>query len=124
MTELPVLIDRTYADFAGDARARIPSLSPDWTDHNPSDPGIAVVRLFSYPGWRARVNGDAVAIESWSNTCVVAIPVPAGKSQLEVTFCRTPDRTVGALLSISAAILAMGILFRRFSRNFFRSRAR
>jgi hypothetical protein len=89
-----------------------------------SDPGTVVIRLFSYPGWTARVNGDAVATQSWSHGCVVAIPIPAGKSQLDVTFCRTPDRTVGGLLSISAAVLALGILFRRFSRDFLGSRAR
>src|SRR5262249_14408944 len=46
--ELPVLDDRTFADFAGDARALIPSLSPGWTDHNPSDPGIALVELLAW----------------------------------------------------------------------------
>jgi len=46
--ELPVLDDRTYADFAGDARALIPSLAPDWTDHNPSDPGIVLVELLAW----------------------------------------------------------------------------
>ncbi|HEY3203711.1 MAG TPA: 6-pyruvoyl-tetrahydropterin synthase-related protein [Thermoanaerobaculia bacterium] len=88
-----------------------------------SAPATVVLRLILYPGWRARVNGEAAAIESWGNSCLVSIPVPAGKSELEVTFGRTPDRAVGALLSISGAILALGLLFQRFIRNFFKSRA-
>jgi hypothetical protein len=48
MIELPTLDDRTFADFANDARALIPSLAPDWTDHNPTDPGIILVELFAW----------------------------------------------------------------------------
>lgn len=48
MIELPVLDDRSYADFTGEARALIPSLAPGWTDHNPSDPGIALVEMLAW----------------------------------------------------------------------------
>ncbi len=40
--------DRTWADLVEEARARIPALSPGWTDHNPSDPGITLVELFAW----------------------------------------------------------------------------
>jgi hypothetical protein len=63
--ELPVLDDRTYADFAGDARARIPSLSPDWTDHNPSDPGIAVVELLAWLAEMVLYRIDRVPAKSY-----------------------------------------------------------
>ena len=65
MTELPVLIDRTYADFAGDARARIPSFSPNWTDHNPSDPGIAVVELLAWLAEMVLYRIDRVPAKSY-----------------------------------------------------------
>lgn len=48
MIELPTLDDRTFADFASNARAMIPSLAPGWTDHNPTDPGITLVELFAW----------------------------------------------------------------------------
>jgi hypothetical protein len=49
MTRLrPVLDDLTYADLIASARARIPALAPEWTDHNPSDPGITLVELFAF----------------------------------------------------------------------------
>ena len=39
---LPNLDDKTYAGLVEEARALIASLYPEWTDHNPSDPGIAI----------------------------------------------------------------------------------
>lgn len=45
---LPRLDDRTYADLVEEARALIPTLYPDWTDHNPADPGITLVELFAW----------------------------------------------------------------------------
>lgn len=48
MPELPRLDDRSYEDLVTEARALIPAYAPDWTDHNPSDPGIALLELFAW----------------------------------------------------------------------------
>jgi hypothetical protein len=45
---LPSLDDRTFADLTGEARALIPALLPEWTDHNPTDPGVVLVELFAW----------------------------------------------------------------------------
>lgn len=45
---LPNLDDRTFADLTEEARALIPVLCPEWTDHNPSDPGIVLVELLAW----------------------------------------------------------------------------
>lgn len=44
---LPNLDDRTYPDLMEEVRALIPSLYRDWTDHNPTDPGITLIELFA-----------------------------------------------------------------------------
>lgn len=44
----PTLDDRSYAGLLDEARTLIPSLAPDWTNHNPSDPGITLVELFAW----------------------------------------------------------------------------
>lgn len=44
----PTLDDRSYADLLEEARSLIPSLAPQWTNHNPSDPGITLVELFAW----------------------------------------------------------------------------
>jgi len=38
----------TYDGLVAEARTLIPALHPGWTDHNPSDPGIALVELFAW----------------------------------------------------------------------------
>lgn len=45
---LPNLDDTTYADLLEEARSLIPTYEPDWTNHNPSDPGVTLVELFAY----------------------------------------------------------------------------
>ena len=45
---LPNLDDWTYADLTAEARALIPSLCPEWTNHNPSDPGITLIELLAW----------------------------------------------------------------------------
>jgi hypothetical protein len=46
--KLPQLDDRRYADLMEEARRLIPVHDPDWTNHNPSDPGITLLELFAY----------------------------------------------------------------------------
>ena len=46
--EVPDLDDRTWQDIVDEVRALIPHYAKEWTDHNPSDPGMALVELFAY----------------------------------------------------------------------------
>src|SRR3954464_12998829 len=46
----PMLDDRSYDQLRDELIARIPVYAPEWTDHNPSDPGIALLELFAYLG--------------------------------------------------------------------------
>jgi hypothetical protein len=54
---LPDLDDRGYAELLEEARALLPALAPEWTNQNPSDPGITLVELFAWlaemVAWRA-----------------------------------------------------------------------
>ena len=45
---LPNLDDRRYQDLVEDARRLIPAYAPEWTNHNPSDPGVTLVEMFAY----------------------------------------------------------------------------
>jgi hypothetical protein len=45
---LPNLDDRTYADLVDEAFSLIPTYAPEWTNRNPSDPGITLIELFAY----------------------------------------------------------------------------
>jgi hypothetical protein len=42
------LDDRTWREIVEQARSLIPIYAPEWTDHNPSDLGIALIELFAW----------------------------------------------------------------------------
>src|SRR5690242_2962474 len=44
----PNLDDRRFQEILDEARRLIPRYCPEWTDHNLSDPGIALLELFSW----------------------------------------------------------------------------
>jgi predicted phage baseplate assembly protein len=46
--ESPRLDDKTYNDLVEEALKRIPRYTPEWTDHNASDPGVTLIELFAY----------------------------------------------------------------------------
>jgi len=46
----PILDNRSFAQLRDELVRRIPSYAPEWTDHNESDPGIALLELFAYLG--------------------------------------------------------------------------
>jgi len=45
---VPNLDDRTFDQLLAEAQALIPRYLPTWTDHNPSDPGIALIEVFAF----------------------------------------------------------------------------
>lgn len=45
---VPNLDDRRFQDIVDEAKRMIPQLCPEWTNHNISDPGVALVELFAW----------------------------------------------------------------------------
>jgi predicted phage baseplate assembly protein len=46
----PILDDRSFDELRDELVKRIPVYTPTWTDHNASDPGIALLELFAWLG--------------------------------------------------------------------------
>jgi predicted phage baseplate assembly protein len=46
----PILDNRSYQQLRDELVKRITVYAPEWTDHNESDPGIALLELFAYLG--------------------------------------------------------------------------
>ena len=44
----PNLDDRKFKDLVDECILRIPRYCPEWTNHNPSDPGITLIELFAW----------------------------------------------------------------------------
>ena len=47
-TLAPNLFERRFQDLMEIGRAKLPSLAPEWTDHNAHDPGITLMELLAY----------------------------------------------------------------------------
>jgi predicted phage baseplate assembly protein len=47
-SHFPRIDDRTESDILGEALARIPRYTPEWTDYNAGDPGVALLELFAW----------------------------------------------------------------------------
>jgi predicted phage baseplate assembly protein len=47
-TLAPNLDDRSFQDLVDEAKRLIPQFCPEWTDHNVSDPGVAMIELFAW----------------------------------------------------------------------------
>ena len=50
LTQLPKsdLDDRTFKDLVDECLLRLPRYCPEWTNHNPSDPGVTIIELFAW----------------------------------------------------------------------------
>src|SRR6516225_6486371 len=46
----PIIDDRSYQQLRDELVRRIPVYTPEWTDHNASDPGITLLELFAFLG--------------------------------------------------------------------------
>ncbi len=44
----PKLDDRSFQEIVNEAKKLIPKYSPEWTDHNLSDPGVTLIELFAW----------------------------------------------------------------------------
>ncbi|SAK62981.1 hypothetical protein AWB78_02103 [Caballeronia calidae] len=48
MMQTPHLDDRDFDDLVREGLALLPIYAPEWTDHNPSDPGVTLIELLAY----------------------------------------------------------------------------
>jgi hypothetical protein len=88
------------------------------------DSARLALRLLNYPAWQVEVNGRPIVPERMDDVNQMVIPVDPGSSDIRVRFVRTPDRTVGMLLSLLSALIAAILLlaFRRHAHGDIHSR--
>ncbi|MRN57165.1 hypothetical protein [Paenibacillus monticola] len=61
---VPNLDDLSFDELVADAKTLIPLYDPDWTNYNPSDPGITLVELFAWFSEMVLYRIDQVTDES------------------------------------------------------------
>jgi hypothetical protein len=68
---------------------------------------VLKLRLLDYPAWRVKVNEAVVVPEQKGETAQITVPLAAGSSHVVVRFIRTPDRTIGAVISFASVLIAL-----------------
>jgi hypothetical protein len=107
----PILDDRSYQQLRDELVLRIPVYTPEWTDHNASDPGITLIELFSFLGenllYRFNQIPEAARLEFLR---LLQIPLrPATPARALVTF--TTSKREGVLVTTGAELTAGKLSF-------------
>jgi len=82
--------------------------------------GWLVLKLRSYPAWRATLNGRPVTAVTEPRFGLMAVPVEAGPVRVDVEWTATPDVIAGRLLSVLSITLLLWL--RGFERDLNRPR--
>ncbi len=75
------------------------------SDHD----GFVVLRLSRYPAWRITVNGKLTTPLPNREDGLIAVPVTAGPSTIEVRWSTTPDVLQGRWISLASLVLLAGL---------------
>jgi predicted phage baseplate assembly protein len=87
---LPVtnLDDRRFQDLVDEAKRMIPQLTPEWTNHNVSDPGVALIELFAWMTEMTifRLNQVPDVVYTHLLNLIGFEPFPATAARADLTF--------------------------------------
>lgn len=84
----PNLDDRRYQDIVDEAKRLIPTFCPEWTNHNLSDPGVALIELFAWMSEMLlyRINQVPDRLYTKFLDLVGIEPFPSSSASVELTF--------------------------------------
>jgi len=84
----PHLDDRSFQDIVDETKRLIPRFTPEWTNHNVSDPGVALIELFAWMSEMVlfRVNQVPERLYVHFLNLVGVEPFPASTARTDLTF--------------------------------------
>jgi predicted phage baseplate assembly protein len=84
----PELDDRRFQDIVDEAKRLIPRYCPEWTNHNVSDPGVALIELFAWMSEMVlfRVNQVPERLYVHFLNMVGIEPFPPSVARVDLTF--------------------------------------
>ncbi len=107
----PRLDDLDYATIEKMLRGRIPLVAPEWTDHNDSDPGIAMLQLFAFlaeqVGYRINRVPEKTYVEFMKLVGVRLRPRVAARTRMAFLLAKA-ERAEGVFLPRGTRISAKG----------------
>ncbi len=107
--ESPNLDDLRFQTVRDLLIRQIPIVAPEWTDHNDSDPGVALIQLFSYlaeqVGFRLNRVPDKNYVEFLKLIGITLRPAEAAKTLLQFILAK-PETTDGFLITKGTQVKA------------------
>ncbi|GAB2460638.1 baseplate J/gp47 family protein [Jatrophihabitans fulvus] len=84
----PDLDDRRFQDIVDEAKRLIPQYCPEWTNHNVSDPGVALIELFAWMSEMVlfRVNQVPERLYTHFLNMIGIEPFPPSVARVDITF--------------------------------------
>ncbi|MEQ1701037.1 MAG: putative baseplate assembly protein [Ilumatobacteraceae bacterium] len=85
---VPNLDDRHFQDIVDEAKRLIPTYCPEWTNHNVSDPGVALIELFAWMTEMTlfRLNQVPDVFFTHMLNLIGFEPFPASAARTDITF--------------------------------------
>ena len=109
---LPVtnLDDRRFQDIVDEAKRLIPQLCPEWTNHNLSDPGVALIELFAWmtESMLFRLNQVPDTFYTRMLNLLGFEPYPVSAARAELTFWGAADEGRTVVVPAGAQVSTVG----------------
>jgi predicted phage baseplate assembly protein len=85
---VPNLDDRTFQDLVDEAKRLIPKYCPEWTNHNLTDPGVALIELFAWMTEQTLYRLNQVPDKFYTHMLNMMgfEPFPATAARVDLTF--------------------------------------
>jgi len=95
---IPNLDDRRFQDLVDEAKRMIPSLTPEWTNHNLSDPGVALIEIFAWMSeqviYRLNQVPERMYVEFLDMMGVEPFPAAAARVPMTILLSGVPNEAV------------------------------
>ena len=109
---LPVtnLDDRKFQDLVDEAKRMIPQLCPEWTNHNLSDPGVALIELFAWMTETTlfRLNQAPDVFYTRMLNLLGFEQFPAAAAHADLTFWLTSGQAIPVLVPAGTQVATAG----------------
>jgi hypothetical protein len=102
--------------------ARSPATAPPAAGHGPTSgpapmhlrvtaplPEFLILNLRNYPAWHVFLNGSIDSARSGRGDGLIALPIPAGASTIDIRYAHTRDQTLGDAVSLLALLVLLAL---------------
>jgi hypothetical protein len=110
--------------------ARSPATAPPAAGHGPTSgpapmhlrvtaplPEFLILNLRNYPAWHVFLNGSIDSARSGRGDGLIALPIPAGASTIDIRYAHTRDQTLGDAVSLLALLVLLALPAMRCSQR-------